>query len=134
MDHGEVDPCKCFEERNLFVHVKISALSLVDLVRPYLHNKDDISWLNIWNAISFAMDSKLLAIWRSLVNFDREGLLISLDLLSLANFASFCHVDDFSGATTFVARTCALRVHSWTHLPHDSSHTASLATRTGLDG
>jgi hypothetical protein len=36
-------------------------------------------------------------------------------------------------ATTFVARTCALRIHSWTHLPHDSSHTASFATSTCLD-
>jgi len=88
---------------------------------------------NIWNAISFAVDSELLAIWRTFIDFDWEGLLISLDLLSLANFASFCHVDHLSLATTFVARTCALRIHSWTHLPHDSSHTASFAASTCLD-
>jgi len=133
MDHGEVNPCKGFEEGNLFIHVKIGTLSHIDLVWPYLDNEDNISWFDLWNAISFAVDSELLAIWRTLINFDGEGLLVSFDLLSLANLTSFCHVDDLSLATTFVARTCALRIHSWTHLPHDSSHTASFATSTCLD-
>lgn len=33
-----------------------------------------------------------------------------------------------------VARSCALRVHAWSHLSHDSLHSSSLATRASLDG
>ena len=101
--------------------------------KKILDNEDDISWFHIRDAISFAMDRELLAIRRSLVHFDGEGLLISLDLLSLANFASFCHVDYLSCSPTFFARTCALRIHSWAHLPHGSSHPTSFAAGATLD-
>lgn len=35
---------------------------------------------------------------------------------------------------TVVARACALRVHSRSHLSHDGLHSSSLATRAGLHG
>jgi len=52
-----------------------------------------VSWLDIGNAVTLAVQCELLAIWRSLINFYLQRLVLPLDLLSLADFASLCHID-----------------------------------------
>jgi hypothetical protein len=52
-----------------------------------------VSWLDIGNAVTLAMQRELFAIWRSLINFDLQRLTLPLDLLSLADFASLGHID-----------------------------------------
>ena len=52
------------------------------------------------------------------------------DLFTLAHFASFFHVDYFTLSTAFITRTCALRIHSWSHLSHDGSYTSTFTSCT----
>ena len=75
----------------------------------------------------------MLAIWTSFIDLNSELLLISGDFLALADLASLLHVDILSLTVALVARLSALRVHAWSHLPEDSSHTLALASRASLN-
>jgi len=56
-------------------------------------DRNQVSWLDIGNAVTLAVQRELLTIWRSLINFNLQRLVLPLDLLSLADFASLSHID-----------------------------------------
>jgi hypothetical protein len=99
----------------------------VNLVRSDLDNDNDISWFDIRNAITFPRNSILLALRATFIDLNGEFFPVSADLLTLAGFASLLHVDHLSLTFALVTWLGALRVHTWTHLSEDSSHTFTLA-------
>ena len=134
MSDAHVQSSQSFEQGNLFFHEKIGTLSLESLVLLDLDHSDNISWLNIWNAITFSVKGELLTVWGALVNFDLESLIVALHLFTLTNFASLCHVDGLALTAALIARASGLTVHAGAHLSHDSPHTSTLTCSTRLDG
>mgnify|MGYP000491580346 CR=1 FL=1 len=98
----------------------------VNFVRSDLDDGNDISWFDIRNAITFPRYSILLALRATFIDLNGEFFPVSADLLTLAGFASLLHVDHLSLTFALVTWLGALRVHTWTHLSEDSSHTFTL--------
>jgi hypothetical protein len=133
MDNAEVDAGQGFEKSYFLIHIEICSLSRVNFVWSDLDDNDDVSSLDIRHLITLSMDGKLFLLWRSLAHFDLDLLLVSLDFLSLADLASFFHVDHFSLTIAIIARSSALRVHAWAHLSHGGSHSTTFASSARLN-
>jgi len=80
------------------------------------------------------MNNVLLTLRSSLAHFNFELLSIFLDFLSLAVWAPFFGVNNFSCSVAMFTWSSALRVHSWSHLSHSGFHSSSIAMLTNLDG
>lgn len=89
-------------------------------------HSNKVSRLDIWDTITLAMQRELLTIGRSLINFNLQSLILPLDLLSLADFATLSHIDHLALSPAFVARTRTLTIHARSHLSHDCSHSPTL--------
>ena len=130
---GEIDSSQGLEQGDLPLDVEISSLSGVDLIGSNFDDGDNISWLNIRNAISLTRYSVLFAIWASLVNLNGEFFPIATNFLSLAGLAPLLHVDDLSLTAALVTRLSALRIHTWAHLSENGSHTFSFTSIASLN-
>lgn len=127
MREGEVDSGECLEKGDFFFHVQISSFSLEEFARPHLDHDDDITRLDIGDAVSLTVDGELLSAGGTLIDFHLELLAVSLYLLSLADLASLLHVDHLALTVAVVAGTSTLGVHPGAHHAHCGLLASSLA-------
>jgi len=127
MGENEVQSCKSFKQRNFFFNNQVCSLSLEILVRLLFNLYYDISRFNIWHFISFSMNSILLSMRGSFINFNFQSFSFLLGLFSITDLALLGRIYLLSLTTALITGSRALRVHPRSELSHYSSHSSSFA-------
>jgi hypothetical protein len=130
----EVDSSQSLKESNLLLHQEIGTLSLKGLMGLLLNNYNHVASLSSGELVSFAVESVLLPIGCSFVDFSLKDLLFLGDLLAIAGLALVLLIDDLTLSIAVITTTSRLRVHTGSKLLHFGYLTATSASATLLNG
>lgn len=103
-------------------------------MRLFLDDDHDVARLNPRILVGFPVESVLLLVGGTLVDFDLDHLFFFAHLFAIARLALVLLIDDFALASTLVAGCLGLRVHARAHLLHLDDDTVTLARATLLHG
>jgi hypothetical protein len=99
-----------------------------------LHNNNNISGFNSWELISFTVESVLLVVGCSLVDFSFENFLLLNYLFTIASLALVLLINDLALTAAVIAGASRLTVHAGTEHHHFVYHTTTAAGTTLLHG
>ena len=111
LDH-EVDAGQSFIERDFLFEKDVGTLPLELLVGLFLHDNDDIAWLNARCLIGLTMESVLAIVRSTLIDHRIEDLLLLVHLFTFTRCASVGLINDLTLTTAVIARALGLGVHA----------------------
>lgn len=97
-----------------------------------LDYNNDIAWLGAGILISFTIESILVLIRGTLVNYGLKDFLLLFDLLTIADLALVFLVNNLALASAVIAGSLGLGVHAGSQLGHFGYHTTTSASATLL--